>query len=146
MTASRWVASVALLTVVGGVLAGLYLSGSPSEQRLLRLDEKRSNDLSQLARSISYYRQKHDQMPESLEDLVDGQMLNSLPLDPVTGAAYLLQLTEGDSYRLCANFARPSVQMGERQFWAHPSGLHCFTFSSAVDSSGRMLQPFNGLR
>lgn len=141
MTPAKYLVFSVLVSVAGAILVGLYLSGPPSEQRLLRLDEKRVADLSQLATSISFYRRQHDRMPEDQESLVDGQALNSLPLDPETNTAYVLHVIEGEEYQLCASFSRPSPKHRERHFWEHPSGPHCFSFSNTVDSSGHMVQP-----
>jgi hypothetical protein len=146
MTTSKWAASIASLAVVAAILAGLYLTGSPREQRLLKLDERRVNDLMRLATSVSFYRQRYAKMPENLAVLVDGQLLRSLPLDPVTREAYRMQLTEEAGYRLCAKFARPSIKKYGQDFWQHSSGLHCFDLSAAADKNGSMgqsIMPFN---
>lgn len=149
MTVSKWAASIASFTVVGAILAGLYIAGSPGEQRLIRLDDRRVSDLMRLTRSVSFYRQRYEKMPESLSVLVDGQLLRSLPLDPVTRETYRFKLTKADGYQLCAEFARPSIKHHEKDFWRHPSGLHCFSLSAAVDKSEPMvppIMPLNGLK
>ena len=127
--------------VVGSILVGLYIAGSPSEQRLVRLYKKRVSALSRLAKSVAYYRQRNDRMPENLEVLVDGQLLNGLPLDPENAEPYTLQVTENGGHRLCAKFSRPSVKQRENNFWDHPAGFHCFELSAAVDQKGQMVQP-----
>ena len=133
---------------VAAILTGLYLTGSPKEQRLLKLDERRVNDLMRLATSVSFYRQRYEKMPEKLTVLVDGQLLRSLPLDPVTEEAYRMQLTEEAGYQLCAEFARPSVKKHKQEFWQHPSGLHCFDLSAATNKEGAIgqsIMPFSRL-
>ncbi|MDA9352804.1 hypothetical protein N9Q86_02485 [Porticoccaceae bacterium] len=138
---NKWAVIITSTLVVGSILVGLYIAGSPSEQRLIRLDNKRVSALGGFANSVYYYRQRTGRMPENLEDLVDGQMLSSLPLDPVTAEPYTLQVTENGGYRLCAEFSRPSVKQRENNFWDHPAGFHCFELSATVDKNGQMVQP-----
>src|SRR5687767_3423018 len=126
MKTSRLITIVSSAIVAIAILAGLYLSGSPAEQRLLRLDERRISDLVQLSYTISNYREQSGQLPLELAVLVDGQRLRSLPADPQTGVVYAYEIADTDSYRLCAEFSRPSLQTTPDDFWAHPEGRHCF--------------------
>ena len=146
MTMNKWAVIITSTLVVGSILVGLYIAGSPSEQRLIRLDKKRVSALSGLATSVTVYRQRNDRMPENLEVLVDGQLLNILPLDPETAEPYSFQVTENGGYRLCAEFSRPSVKQRENNFWDHPAGFHCFGLSAAVDKKGQMVQPILPVR
>ena len=119
--------------VVIAVVAGLYLSGSPGEQRLLRLDERRVSDLLQLSYTISNYWDETSRLPAELAALVDGQRLRSVPQDPQSGAAYTYEISDVDTYRLCAEFARASLQRVPSDFWAHPAGSYCFELSVTPD-------------
>lgn len=131
MTANRVVAIAITVVVIIAALAGLYLSGSPAEQRLLRMDERRIRDLNQLANAVQRYWQEQGRMPADLEQLVDGRRLNKLPVDPDSGEAY--EYVAGDkNFSLCAQFDRATPDSGTIEFWQHPAGEHCFAFDTTV--------------
>jgi hypothetical protein len=134
MKATRIITIVSSATVVVAVLAGLYLSGSPGEQRLLRLDERRVSDMLQLSYDISRYWEQSGRLPPELAALVDGQRLRRLPTDPQTELAYRYEIADMDSYRLCAEFSRPSIQAAPEDFWAHQAGTQCFELNVEPDS------------
>lgn len=136
MNVHRIAAITSSAVVLVLVLAGLYFSGLPQEQRLLRIDERRVNDLIRISMAITDYRQRHGRLPGELADLVDGQRLRSLPADPETGALYGFTASEpalqdSHSYELCADFSRASVNSSAgttapNDFWNHGAGRHCF--------------------
>ena len=131
MTTNRMAAIAITVVVIIAALAGLYLSGSPAEQRLLRMDERRVRDLNQLANATQRYWQEQGELPATLQQLVDGRRLNKLPVDPDSGQAY--EYTAGDKeFSLCAGFSRPSEATTTIEFWQHPAGEHCYEFDTTV--------------
>lgn len=130
MTAHRIAATVSTTAVILALIAGLYLGGSPSEQRLLRLDERRVDDLKQIARAVERFWDQQGELPADLRTLVDGRRLNQLLVDPETGADYDYAHT-ADTFQLCAVFDRPSEDSTTTQFWRHPAGQHCFDFDTS---------------
>lgn len=131
MTLHRVVAIATTVVVIIVGLVGLYLSGPPAEQRLLRLDERRVRDLNQIANAAQRYWQEQGELPATLQQLVDGRRLNKLPVDPGSGQAY--QYTAGDKqFSVCAEFSRPTEAMTTIEFWQHPAGAHCFEFDTTV--------------
>lgn len=128
MNVSRLFALAGSLAVIMVVLAGLYLGGSPSEQRLFRLDERRVDDLRRLARVIEAYWDKTQRLPQELEELVDGQRLGSMPLDPLSRTTYIFEPIALNAYRLCAEFSRSSRNPEPKDFWGHKAGYQCFDF------------------
>jgi hypothetical protein len=121
------VASSAVVAIA--VVAGLFLGGSPGEQRLVRFDELRVGDLQLLSSAIDRRWETFEQLPASLEDLVDGVLLKRMPLDPQTGTQYVYEITGDNSYRLCTGFSRASVNPLPGDFWAHEPGYRCFDFT-----------------
>lgn len=117
------------LAVAIAVISGLYLGGSPGEQRLLRFDERRVEDLRILSRAIERRWDKTERLPQELVELVDGQRLGSIPLDPTTGSGYVYEPISINAYRLCADFSKSSTKPQLNSFWAHESGYQCFTFT-----------------
>ena len=81
-------ATVASIAIVGAAIAaGLFVTGSPAEQRLLRLDEQRVTDLRQLSYAANYRWDRQQQLPSSAADLVDGQYLYAPSRRPCFGTA-----------------------------------------------------------
>jgi hypothetical protein len=120
-------AGVAIL-VVAAVIAGLIVSGSPQEQRLLRFDERRVADLQRVSRTVlTYYRETH-MLPADLDTLVNGWASAGLPRDPQTDLSYDFEVLGNRSYRLCADFALDSRETPRVEFWSHAGGYQCFSF------------------
>jgi hypothetical protein len=132
----RIAAAISTTVVIVALIAGLYLSGSPSEQRLLRLDERRVDDLKQIAITVERFWEEQGELPADLPTLVDGRRLNQLLVDPETGHDYDYAHTT-DTFRLCAVFNRPSEEAETMQFWQHPAGQHCFDFDTSELSISR---------
>jgi type II secretory pathway pseudopilin PulG len=119
-------AAIAVVVVaVISIIAGLIVVGSPAEQRLLRLDERRVSDLQSLARALQQRHARTGRLPTRLEDAVDGLMLSTLPVDPVTSAPYEYEIVGESRFQLCATFSTASGR-GLQDFWMHEPGRHCF--------------------
>jgi type II secretory pathway pseudopilin PulG len=123
---------LAFLTVIAivavAVIAGLMVAGSPAEQRRLRADDRRVNDLQQLSGTIRRYYNDAERLPPDLGTLVDGWALSGIPLDPETDNEYVYEIVSEKTYRLCADFSRESRANVTRDFWTHGSGRQCFAF------------------
>ena len=128
MSVDRIAAWTSSVVVAATVVAGLGLAGSPGEERARRLDERRIQDLKDLARRIEDLTVRERDVPASPGALVDGLRLARIPTDPVTGAAYAFERLGSTRFRLCADFAARSRDDGEG-FWTHGPGRHCFTFA-----------------
>ena len=105
MNVNRLAVIISSVAVAITVAVGLYLAGSPGEQRLFRTDERRMRDLGQIAVAVQMYWQQQQSLPVQLPDIVDGQQLDRLPADPATEAAYEY-LPGEDRFQLCAVFDR----------------------------------------
>jgi hypothetical protein len=116
---------LATAVVLATVSAGIWLMGSPGEQRALRLDERRISDLQSIASELDMYWTRHRTLPESLDALRVEPGPASIPTDPVRGEPYRYRPLEGRSYELCAVFGRAS-RNGLGNVWAHPPGPYCF--------------------
>lgn len=126
----------ALVALVGiAIVAGLVISGSPQRQRELRLDEQRVSGLLRISNDLARHYAQTGSLPGDVEDVVDGLLLSSLPVDPVSGRNYEYTTTGAASYRLCADFARETDRSVSGEFWNHAAGRQCFDF----DLSNRRL-------
>jgi hypothetical protein len=128
MTAHRLAAYASVAVVVAAIAVGLYFSGSPAEQRLVRFDERRVEDLRSLASALSRHVVETGALPESLQALVDGRRLTRTPRDPATGEPYEYTIIGERAFELCAEFSRPSQEELYDDFWGHGRGRTCFSF------------------
>lgn len=131
--AGRWLAVVASVVVLASIVAAIAVMGPPSRQRLLRMDERRIQDLGVLAGQVRAWHRQHGRLPASLGELA-GEPGVHVPQDPATGAGYGYEALGEREFRLCADFATDTAQVaravgpfgvpaGE---WAHGGGRHCF--------------------
>lgn len=120
------IGSIAVVAVA--VVAGLTLSGSPAEQRLLRFDEQRVSELTQLTSAAQRRWDREQRLPDTAADLLDGRFFTRLPRDPTTGQPYEYRVTGPRRYEVCATFDRSSRPDLADDFWFHEAGRRCFTF------------------
>jgi hypothetical protein len=114
--------------VVAAIVAGLVLIGSPSAQRMRRLDQIRVQDLRMLSSAVVLYFSREGRLPASVEAL--GTVPNASfrsTMDPVTSERYSYRATSESRYELCATFDAEDIDgdYGDR-FWAHGVGRKCF--------------------
>ena len=119
------VGSIAAVTVA--VVTGLLVAGSPAEQRLLRLDDRRVSDLRQLSSAAQFQWEQNQTLPAASAALVDGRYLSRLPADPA-GQSYEYRATGPRAFEVCAVFGRPSRPELAGDFWFHEAGRKCFPF------------------
>lgn len=135
------------LFVVASIVVGFIVMGSPTTQRLLRLDDQRVQALSSIQWQLVNYWQQKERLPETLEQLRDPISGFVVPVDPVTGEMYGYETTGKNTFKLCATFgasnqgsqvsyetSRP-VPMpvptkgygnGIDENWQHSTGKVCF--------------------
>lgn len=131
MNVDKTFAIAASVVVAAAVAAGLYLGGSPGEQRLYRFDERRIGDLQGVSSAILASWDQAERLPPDLTALAEGSRLGRIPRDPETGSPYTYEIVSENSYRLCAEFSRPARNPLPGDFWAHDAGYQCFEFTLA---------------
>ncbi len=132
-----------LLVLVAGGLFGFFVIGSPKTQRLIRLDERRVNDLSLIQSHIIQYWQNKERFPQNLDELKSDIFGTTIPRDPETGMAYEYSVVSNLQFRLCgvfniesraldpgSKFRRDpmpaSVYPFSNETWEHGEGRVCF--------------------
>jgi len=128
MNVPRVAAIGSVAVFAAAVVAGLALSGSPAEQRRLRLDQQRVFELMELARAAERRWDDERRLPDTVDGLVDGQFLTRLPTDPATREPYEYRATSPRQFEVCATFERPSRPEDAGDFWYHEAGRRCFAF------------------
>ncbi|MFQ6026970.1 MAG: hypothetical protein ACE5Q6_05570 [Dehalococcoidia bacterium] len=124
---------VVVAVVVAAVGVGIFFSGSPGGQRLVRFDERRVSDLQDISVAINRYWENNEQLPESLENLKVPEYFVRSVRDPATEEPYEYGVLEPSLYQLCAVF-QTDVSARRRDFdtpfsqqvWDHGVGRTCF--------------------
>ena len=120
------------------IVAGFLIVGSPNEERMRKLDERRANDLQGLQYEIVNYWQAKDVLPKALSDIKDDIRGVRVPADPETNVPYEYAVKGDMQFELCAVFARVSSDAdseaarpvglygGINENWQHGAGRTCF--------------------
>jgi hypothetical protein len=123
-------ATLAIAAFAIVVSLGFWKTRGPSTQRLVRADEKRVQNLSQLASEINnQYNQQNKQLPGRLTDAQKTKFADPASKKPLEYVA-----KPPSNYSLCTTFATASPkEEGSRNFdfWMHPAGTKCFEFNAA---------------
>lgn len=136
----------AAIIVIGSIIVGFMVIGSPRAQREFRYDSQRVSDLQNMQWQVISYWQGKEKLPGTLEEISDPIRGGFVPVDPETGEKFEYRKTGNLSFELCANFSRESREarpmmvsslarpmmeksyMGpETENWQHGAGRQCFT-------------------
>ena len=133
---NSWAVRV-LLAVVVAVVAGciayaLVLTGSPGEQRGVRLDQERVSHLSNISDNIDLYWELNGDLPAELSQMSGPRYFINRIDDPDTGLPYEYRILEAPRYELCAIFSTDTADLPERdrpfseRAWNHGARRTCF--------------------
>lgn len=143
----KYFVSTVCAVVAAAIVAGFFIVGSPQEERLRRLDDRRTSDLQIIqAQIVEYWRIKRA-LPTSLAALTDDISGFRAPRDPVTDAHYEYAIRGPLEFTLCAQYfvsskdvrpaepTRPVYVSGDvyAENWSHPAGRGCFDRSIDPD-------------
>ncbi len=127
--------------VIAAVVAGFLTAGLPPNQRLVRLDDQRVQDLQTIQSQVIQYWQSKARLPATLSDLRNDISGFVPPTDPITQQPYEYSVLGNLKFQLCATFAasnaenngssvRPVVapypMYDGSQSWPHGVGRTCF--------------------
>ncbi|MDO8589941.1 MAG: DUF5671 domain-containing protein [bacterium] len=131
---------VAAVLVLGSIVAGFSVLGTPQSQRALRYDSQKVSDLQSIQWQIVNHWQQKGTLPTTIEQLQDPISGFTVPVDPQTKASYEYAKTGNLSFNLCADFNKlaqtangsvtriaypePISKTGES--WQHETGRQCF--------------------
>ena len=128
------------VVVLGSIVAGFFIIGTPSDQRNRRFDDQRVMDLQNIQSQVINYWTLKEKLPENIAMMQDNISWFAIPQDPKTKESYEYRILEPLKFEICANFAKPSqfkgvLTSGERynepkavyqENWEHESGRTCF--------------------
>lgn len=126
-----------IVLTLGAVVAGFIIVGSPAQQRAMRFDEQRVNDLRTIQDQVVSYWQRNGSIPGNVSLLNDSISGFVLPVDPETHSAYEYSGKSNMTFELCATFDLSSNTSGPSQYaypvsqalgenWNHSAGHTCF--------------------
>lgn len=134
---------VAGVLVIGSIVLGFSVLGTPQSQRMLRYDSQKVSDLQNIQWQIVNYWQQKGVLPTKLTDLEDTISGFFVPLDPQTQKSYEYVKTNNTAFDLCADFNKPSQGVnglmtrpavpksiaigGVEDNWQHEAGRKCFS-------------------
>ncbi len=118
-------AGVAIVAVCISIGIGFLQNGTPLAQRESAFDQRRVNDLQQIASLLrdSWTANGKHQLPSKLDALFVNR---TRLLDPQTHHAYTYHTYSGPRYRLCAVFETSNLNDPGNDAWRHAAGLTCF--------------------
>lgn len=140
-------AIVLAVVVLGSIVGGFFIVGTPTKQRARKMDEKRVSDLQTIQIQVVDYWMKKKVLPTNLDALQDNISGFSVPEDPDL-RTYEYILVEPLKFELCANFstsdkdypsrgkntlAYDSMYSAFQQNWDHEAGRVCFSRSIDPD-------------
>src|SRR3989344_9654 len=101
--------AIASLFVVIAIVTGFMTIGSPAQQRLLRFNERRVQDLQSIQSQVVTYWQQKEVLPKSLTDLASPFTGYVVPVEPEfeSGKQYEYNVKGNLTFELCATFALP---------------------------------------
>ncbi len=133
--------AVGVLALVS-VISGFFIIGTPNDVRMLRYDETKVQDLSNMQYQVLNYWQLKRTLPTEAAQLVDSLGGYSLPTDPQAKVPYTYRATGPLTFELCASFNKPTPDtagkgaypardisypsMGIEENWKHGKGEVCF--------------------
>ena len=139
----RLLAIAATLVVLASLAAAIAVMGTPAQQRLIRLDERRVDDL----RAILDAARRHGR-PADLATLaaMPGERLATTDPD---GRPYEYAPIAKERIRLCAHFATDTAQRASERWhhgsrWRHAAGRQCFERSMKAEDAAAVIEgPFS---
>jgi hypothetical protein len=87
--------------VIGAVVYGFSITGSPFKRQAIKMDQRRMSDFTSLSYNIQSYYSKNQKLPDKLSDITNSALYSN---DPKTKQPYEYKKVTAISYTLCANF------------------------------------------
>jgi len=112
-----WAIIKSSILVLVLIIWSFTVIGTPGQQRVWRLDERRVQDLQNIQYQIINYWQQKEKLPVKLSDLSNPLSGYSLPVEPEfeKGKTYEYVVKSKLSFELCATFSLP-IQKGWREY------------------------------
>lgn len=134
---------VSVVIVLGSIIWGFAILGSPRTQQLIKYDSQKVTDLQNIQYQVINYWQMNGTIPTSLADIKSSQQYVIIPTDPQSKTTYEYNKTGQMTFDLCAEFNKENTT-NQNQYpapisypvkggliqndnWNHPAGHQCFS-------------------
>jgi hypothetical protein len=138
---SIYYAGIIGTVVLLSLITGFMNTETPSEVRDRNLDAKQITDMQEIQYRIEAYTVLNEKLPTTIEEAYDSL---TPPFAPDGRTAYMYQVVETNSFKLCAEFAGENSTTGGMYYsekgmytqpltiknpndWNHGAGIWCFT-------------------
>lgn len=147
-TKAKMIGWVTAFIVLAAIVSGFFIIGTPADQRLLRFDREKINDLQSIQWQIVNFWQNKERLPENLSELEDPISSFMVPTDKQTDEEYKYRIISdltpalpAGRFELCAEFNKESTGSLNENIrvakpfggpgiqdsnWAHGEGEVCF--------------------
>ena len=122
-------AFVSSFVVLATFIAAFFILGTPADQRTIKFDERRAQDLRSLESTVEQYAYRNNVLPATLAAAED----NVTYKDPRTNQPYEYRVTGTTTFELCAVFEKATDEnssYGYRDtsdiYFKHGAGRTCF--------------------
>lgn len=134
-------ALITAVIVLASLVSGIFIAGTPSEQRALRFDDRRVNDLASIQGQVIHFWTQKNKLPDNLNALHDDISGFTAPTDPASNKPYEYKVVSPLTFELCADFTKPSADQTRGSTmtksypvyggvysdnWEHAAGHECF--------------------
>jgi hypothetical protein len=150
-------AIVGAVIIIGSLVWGFTVIGSPQNIRNIKLDMQRVSDLENIQYQITTYWQQKQKLPATISDLIDPLSGGYLPKDPQSSKDYDYTVLGTQKFKLCATFALESQDLNRHNggfpnylrgpypitndAWKHEPGYQCFERTIDPDKYPPMKPP-----
>lgn len=138
--------------VLGLIIGGFMVAGSPYAQKALAEDQKRVSDFASIQSSITSYGYSHNNaLPVSLSALKQQNSYLSI-IDPVTKKTYDYKIPSPNSYQLCTTFSTDSHDKSSSSTGGYPyadnqivhkKGYDCISYTVTSQANNFYTTPAN---
>lgn len=121
--------------IVGSIVWGFSVLGSPRTQQLLKYDQQKVADLQNMTNGVNNYYSTKGILPNTIEEMSNGNYYIPL-LDSQNQKPYEYKKTGNLAYEVCAEFNTESKDKNSSlsmpylygsTTWVHPAGRYCFS-------------------
>lgn len=131
---------IAGVIVIGSIIWGFAVLGSPRTQRLIKYDQQKVNDLQNINNRVTNFYADKGYLPKNMEEAMSYENYYVTQVDSQTQKPYEYEKINETTYNLCADFNKASnneTRNGKMmsapirdpystRSWVHPAGRYCF--------------------
>lgn len=122
------------LVILGAIVIGFSVLGSPRTQRLANYDDTKISNLQNISNQVSSYYQRNKVLPVSIDVLSKDpySYYYAEMIDPQTQEMYVYRVINESTYELCATFNLDARDNSHRSYYGgvwgeYTAGEYCFT-------------------